>query len=54
MDLIPVTQATRIKSVGYDIPNHRLEVAFSDGHIRQYRKVEPAVYERLDARRPAG
>lgn len=47
MDRIPITHATRIKSVGYDIPNHLLEVAFSDGSIREYRKVEQEVYERL-------
>ncbi len=47
MDRTPLTHPTRIHTVGYDIPNHLLEVEFSDGSVKQYRKVEQEVYERL-------
>lgn len=47
MDRIPLLQADRFKSVGYDIPNHLLELELADGSLRQYKKIEQEVYERL-------
>jgi|GEM_PF-1801715 len=46
MDRVPL-KSDRFKTIAYDIPNHLLEVVYADGSVRQYKKIEQEVYERL-------